>query len=183
MNELKLEKKLLTELKPYEQNVMKHGVQDVDAVKKSIQEYGFNDPIGIWGDDNLIVEGHGRLLALQELGYTEAYCIRLDHLDDKGRKEYAAVHNQTGRNASFDWDMLGNLFSEYPDFDAESFGFEMLSDQTFENSELDLSEPGEYTIKLKYNEHDYEYLLAALRDINDSQEAIFLEAVKKRVPV
>jgi ParB-like chromosome segregation protein Spo0J len=35
-----------------------------------------NDPIGIWGKDNLIVEGHGRLQACKELGMKEVPVIR-----------------------------------------------------------------------------------------------------------
>lgn len=68
----------LSTLKPYERNARRHEVFDVAAIKASIEEFGFNDPIGIWKDT--IVEGHGRLLAAQELGLKKVPVIHLDHL-------------------------------------------------------------------------------------------------------
>ena len=69
MNEVsKIVMLAVDELKPYERNARKHGEEDVAAIAKSIETFGFNDPIGVWGKDNLIVEGHGRLMAAKSLG-------------------------------------------------------------------------------------------------------------------
>ena len=68
----------IDKIEPYEHNARKHGSKDLAAIKKSIEEFGFNDPIGIWHDQ--IVEGHGRLLAAQELGFDTVPIIRLDNL-------------------------------------------------------------------------------------------------------
>ena len=51
-------------LKPYERNTRKHAPADVEQIKASILADGFNDPIGIWSEENLIVEGHGLQLAV-----------------------------------------------------------------------------------------------------------------------
>ena len=67
-----------------------------------------NDPIGIWGKENEIVEGHGRLLACQKLGHKEVPCIRLDHLTDEERRAYALAHNQTTLSSGFDSTLLKN---------------------------------------------------------------------------
>ena len=82
-NKLKVEYIKLKDLKPYEKNAKTHPKENIEAIKKSIEKYGFDDPIGVWGDKNTIVEGHGRYIACKELGIKEVPCIRLDHLTDE----------------------------------------------------------------------------------------------------
>lgn len=107
----------IDELKPYERNNKKHIDYDIDEIAKSIEKYGFNDPIGIW-KDNVIIEGHGRLEACKKLGITEVPCVRLDHLTDKQRREYAIMHNKTSELAEYDFD---NLKLEIDDLDLSDF--------------------------------------------------------------
>jgi ParB-like chromosome segregation protein Spo0J len=64
---LKIEYLSIDDLKVYEKNARKHAEEDIDVIKNSIKQFGFNDPIGIWGKNNIIVEGHGRFLAAKEL--------------------------------------------------------------------------------------------------------------------
>lgn len=100
------------QLKPYEKNARKHAEYDVGQIAESIERYGFNDPVGIWGKDNIIVEGHGRLLAAKKLGMKEVPCIRLDDLTDKQRREYAILHNKTAELSSWDFDLLADDIGE-----------------------------------------------------------------------
>ena len=80
---LKVEYIPINEIKPYENNAKIHTEEQIEQIKKSIEEFRMNDPIGIWGKDNIIIEGHGRLMALQELGWDEVPVIRLDDLTDE----------------------------------------------------------------------------------------------------
>ena len=94
------------DLKPYENNTRKHNPEDIDGIKKSILDVGFRDPIGIWGKDNLIVEGHGRQLAAIELGLEKVPCIRLDDMTEEQRKEYAIRHNRSAEMSAWDFGKL-----------------------------------------------------------------------------
>ena len=76
MNDLKIEHININEIKPYSKNAKKHPREQIEQIKKSIQEFGNNDPIAIW--NNEIVEGHGRYIALKELGATDIPVIKLD---------------------------------------------------------------------------------------------------------
>ena len=81
-----------------------------------------NDPIGIWGQQNIIVEGHGRLEALKQLGHTEVDCIRLDHLSDEERRAYALAHNQLTLETPWDTDALEAALADIS-LDMTGFGF------------------------------------------------------------
>lgn len=134
--DLKIEELCITDLKPYEKNAKTHPREQIEQIKKSIVEFGMNDPIGVWGKQNLIVEGHGRWLACKELGIDMVPVIRLDHLTEAQRKEYTLVHNQTTMNSDFDIDVLfqelQDLKEEDVTFDAAFFGFDELEEEESE---------------------------------------------------
>ena len=118
--ELKIEYIAVNDLKPYEKNNKKHEYFDIGEIAKSISKYEMIDPVGIWGKDNTIVEGHGRVLACKQLGIDKVPCIRLDHLTDEQRREYAIVHNKSQELALYDFD---NLADELADLDLSDFDF------------------------------------------------------------
>ena len=126
MEKLKVEYLKTNELKPYENNAKIHTDEQIEHICNSIQSFGFADPIGITGNDNTIVEGHGRLLAAQKLGMDTVPVIRLDHLTEEQRKMYTLVHNQTTMSTDFDVGLLDEeLTLLADDFDVGDFGFEL----------------------------------------------------------
>ena len=117
-------------LTPYEKNARKHHADDVEAIKASIKEFTFSDPIGVWGPKNIIVEGHGRLMAAKELGMKQVPCIRLDHLTDEQRRAYALAHNKTAELSDWDFSILGEELAELElDFDMSDFGFDPVASE------------------------------------------------------
>ena len=120
---LKIEYIPISKLKPYGKNARKHGKKSIESIAASIREFGFDDPVGIWGD-NYIVEGHGRVEAARTLGMEEVPCIRLDHLTDEQRRAYGLAHNRTTEMSEWDYDLLDLEINDM-DFDFEDFGFEI----------------------------------------------------------
>ena len=119
---LEIEYIATSELKPYEGNAKVHTSDQIQQIMGSIEAFGFNDPIAVW-KKNEIIEGHGRLLAAQELGLKEVPIIRLDKLTDEERRAYTLVHNQLTLTTSFDIDKLIEEIQNI-DIDMTEFGFE-----------------------------------------------------------
>lgn len=133
MPELEVREMAVADLVPYANNAKKHPKEQIDQIAESISEFGNCDPIAVWHNEDgeaEIVEGHGRVMALKQLGIDTAPVICLDHLTDEQRRAYTHVHNQTTLSSGFDeqaliedmdnldmdWEALG--FSEFmPDFE------------------------------------------------------------------
>ena len=115
----------LSDLTPDPNNAKDHPDWQIEQIKNSIEQFGNLDPIGVWGDDNLIVEGHGRYEALKELGFYEAECIRLDWLTEEERKAYALAHNKLTMNSGFIPDALDMTLAAIGEIDMSQFGFEI----------------------------------------------------------
>ena len=135
---LKVEYIPINEIKPYENNAKIHTEEQIEQIKRSIKEFGMNDPIGIWGKDNIIIEGHGRLMALQELGWDEVPVIRLDDLTDDQRKAYTLIHNQTTMNTGFDIDILNEELQNI-DLDMSYYGFDEIEEPEIEIEDDDFN--------------------------------------------
>lgn len=130
---LKVERVPIDSIRVYANNAKLHPASQIEQIKKSIQMYGNNDPIAVWGKDNVIVEGHGRFIALTELGYDEVEVIHLDHLTDEQRRQYMLVHNQTTMNSGWDEDLLQIELADI-DFDMSEFGFD-IDESEFETTQ------------------------------------------------
>ena len=139
-------------IRPYEKNAKLHPEEQIEQIKKSIKKFGMDDPIGIWKDE--IVEGHGRLIACKELGFTEVPIIRLDHLTDEERKAYTLAHNKLTMNSGFDFGILEEELENIINIDMSDFGFlkeeEVDIDNFFEDSEEKEKEEKEETITCPY---------------------------------
>ena len=123
MSKLQVEYLSPTELKPYANNAKLHPAEQVEQIKKSIEEFGFNDPIAVWKDDE-VIEGHGRLIAALEMGLESVPVIRLDRLTDEQRRAYILVHNKLTMNSGFENLILDMELSDIDGIDMTEFGFE-----------------------------------------------------------
>ena len=114
----------ITAIRPYENNAKIHTPEQIEQIKNSILEFGNNDPIAI-DASGVIIEGHGRWMALQELGYKEVEVIRLGHLSDEQRRAYTLIHNKLTMNTGFDMDLLAIELEAIENIDMSDFDFEL----------------------------------------------------------
>lgn len=123
MSKLKVEYIAPADLVPYSGNAKLHPAEQVEQIEESIRLFGFNDPIAVW-KDNEVIEGHGRLLAALEMGLDKIPIIRLDSLTDEQRRAYTLVHNKLTLNSDFDAGLLELELDSIDSIDMEQFGFE-----------------------------------------------------------
>lgn len=101
----------LEELIAYENNAKEHPQEQIEQIKNSIKEFGYIDLIAV-DENNVIIEGHGRLLALKELEYENVEVIVLRHLTEEQKNAYRIVHNQLTMNSGWDMEKLKEELSK-----------------------------------------------------------------------
>jgi hypothetical protein len=130
-------------LKPYEKNARTHSDEQVEQLAKSIEKFGFNNPILI-REDLTVIAGHGRLAAATKLGLVEVPTITLSHLTADQARAYVLADNQLALNSDWDKELLKE---------------ELLAIQ--EAGEIDLALIG-------FNENDLKYLITDVGDVEQS---------------
>ena len=163
----------IEDIKAYENNAKIHTPEQVEQIKASILEFGFNDPIAI-DEDNTVIEGHGRLMALQELGYKEVDCIRLSHLTKEQKSAYILVHNKLTMNTDFDFNVLDGELARIENIDMTQFDFEEMD---FDESDFDCDftlntsdKPLARTITLTLSEQQFENTQKCIDAIQNEME-------------
>jgi DNA modification methylase len=115
-------------LKPDPANPRRHTRKQVRQIAESIKAFGFNVPILIDRDGNVIA-GHGRWLACRELGITEVPTLCLDHLTPAQARAFMIADNRLTEISVWDDRLLARQLKELSlvglDFDIEVTGFEM----------------------------------------------------------
>lgn len=122
MEELKIEYIEIEKLNHYENNSKIHTKEQIEHIANSIKEFGFNDPLGIAGMNNTILEGNGRIEAAKMLGITKIPCVRLDHLTKEEQQAYVIAHNSTNLETGFNLNVLQKEVDSLPKYDFNNFG-------------------------------------------------------------
>ena len=132
MPELEVVKVPTADLLEYQNNAKEHPLLQVDQIAASIEQFGFNNPILAWHNDDgepEIVAGHGRLMAARKLGLQELPVVFLDHMSEEQRRAYILVDNQLTMNSGFDIDILQSELDKITSIDMSDFDFEIVADQ------------------------------------------------------
>lgn len=122
MSELKIKYVPTKHLEPYSGNSRTHSTDQIDQIVRSINEFGFTNPI-LLGDGNEVVAGHGRLQAALRLNLDFVPTITLEGLTKAQRKAYVIADNQLALNAGWDFDALR---IEIEDLDSLDFNLGLL---------------------------------------------------------
>jgi ParB-like chromosome segregation protein Spo0J len=114
----------LSSLRPYAGNARRHSRTQIKQIAKSIETFGFTNPILV-SDDLEILAGHGRAAAARLLGMTQAPIVRLSNLSLAERKAYVLADNKLALNAGWDREVLAIELQGLIDlgFDVEATGF------------------------------------------------------------
>lgn len=161
------------ELVPYAGNAKEHPDWQVGQIAASIEQFGFDDPVGIWHNPQgqpVIVEGHGRVLAAKELGIEQVPTIALDHLDDEGRRAYTLAHNKLTTNTGYDQDMLDAELDAIENIDMSEFGFDSLAFAEQFGTDFQLPDgdgPAFKTISLHLTQEQFEIINEAVAMVDD----------------
>jgi DNA modification methylase len=119
----------LERLKPYARNAKTHGADQVAKIAGSMAQFGWTVPCLV-ADDGELIAGHGRVLAAEQLGLTEAPVIVLGHLTEAQRRAYRIADN---RLVESPWDEA-LLAGELQELAADDFDLSLVG---FSDAELD----------------------------------------------
>ena len=164
------------QLIPYANNSKMHTVEQVDQIAASIKAFGFNDPIAV-DEENVVIAGHGRLLAAQKLGLQKVPVINLEHLTPAEKKAYMLAHNKLTLNTGWDSEKLSVEFEtlkelDYQDWSVTGFSTDDIS-HLFQNNSSLLGESdtaNEREISINYQS---QYGVIVMCESEDQQEQIY----------
>ena len=120
---MKVELRSIEAIRPYDQNPRLND-QAVEAVAKSLREFGFRQPIVV-DPDGVIIVGHTRWKAAQKLGLKQVPVHVATDLTPAQVKAYRLADNQTATLAEWNYDLLPLELKDLAgmDFDLSLLGF------------------------------------------------------------
>lgn len=129
--DMQIEKRVVADLKAAEYNPrkdLKPGDAEYEKLKRSIQEFGYVEPV-IWNKrTGIVVGGHQRLKVMKDLGFTEVDCVVVD-LDEAKEKALNIALNKI----SGEWDnnLLASLLKDLDGsgYDITLTGFDLAEAQ------------------------------------------------------
>lgn len=126
----------INKIKPYLNNAKKHPEEQVNRIAASIKEFGYAQPLVV-DKNNVLIIGHGRLLASRKLGIDKVPIVQLDQLAEEQIKALRLADNRTNES---EWDiaLLEEELNDILDIDMSAFGFDLdFGDKEEEEAEED----------------------------------------------
>ena len=118
----------LASLKLDARNPRAHSPKQIKQIARSIEAFGFNVPVLI-NAEGQVIAGHGRVLACRQLGWTDVPTIQLDHMSAAQARAFTVADNRLAETSSWDQRLLAETLRELSlaeiDFDLGAIGFDM----------------------------------------------------------
>ena len=102
---MKIEYTPVRELRPHPNNARTHSKKQIRQIAKSIQQFGFCNPVLV-DDAKQIIAGHGRVEAAKLLGIDAVPTVRLSHLSAADKRAYVLADNKLAEKAGWDRELL-----------------------------------------------------------------------------
>lgn len=188
------------ELIPYTNNTKKHPKEQVEAIASSIKNYGWDQPIVV-DSDGEVIKGHGRLQAAKLLDLEQVPVIERDDLTDAEVRAARIADNKTAESGWLE-DLLEDevrYLHEDGTVDMSSLGFDDHELTSMLSDEPALSLQDKYTEKIKapvyeptgekpgidelYYRSKYEELLDQVNaaDLTEEQREFFTFAAQRHI--
>lgn len=118
-------------LKPYDKNTKLHSKEQIDKIAKSIETFGFRFPVLINNlNEKLIIAGHGRKLAAEQLGMSEIPVVTAEDLTPEQIRLLRIADNKV-TESEWDFNLLKLEFEDFEklglDLDLTGFGFDEIA--------------------------------------------------------
>jgi len=114
------------DLRPYPRNARTHSKKQINQIAASIERFGFTNPVLI-DDDDMIIAGHGRVMAAKKLRLSEVPCLRIGSMSEAETRAYILADNKIAQNAGWDEDLLADelqfILSDVDEIDVSLTGF------------------------------------------------------------
>jgi len=91
-------------VKPFPRNNKNHTDIDIDLIAKSLSRYGARQFICVVDKKNVVIAGHGRLLAARKLGMKEIPVLKHPDMTDAEARGFRIADNKSADNAEYSWD-------------------------------------------------------------------------------
>lgn len=166
-----------------EKNTRTHSEQQIEQIKRSINEFGFTNPILV-DEQNVVIAGHGRLEAASDMGLDAVPTILLAGLSEEQKQAYVIADNQIALNSEWDVEKLAEALSDLDDslFDLDLLGFSDndLADLILKETEITPTEENPYSMNIEAPNYEPTGEKPNLTDLTDlSYTSQLVENIRK----
>lgn len=169
----------IEEIKKYSKNNKKHPSAQIEALKNSIQQFGFNQPI-VLDESKTILVGHARYEAAVLLNLKIVPCLIIEKLNEGQKRAYRIADNKIAELSEIDFvNFTEELdFLKSVNFDFQAIGIEDLIVNTKEPTNLEVNldklSSSDCELKIKLSLEDYDLAIKKLKEINENISIAFL---------